>query len=119
MHQTAVHEGVAPYLPNSLDGGDPLVTGGEEGAYVQRTPRWSTGTKVGAPGVVRRPLLPGDPVLRSLTPVEQDHIVEAFTFELGKCLSRRSGNGCSQILRMSTKSSASGSRTASRCGPPR
>ncbi|HEY1665680.1 MAG TPA: catalase-related domain-containing protein, partial [Trebonia sp.] len=85
MHQTAVPAGLAPYRPNSIDGGMPLVAPADEGGYVQ-TPRPVEGT------VVRTsPVSFGDhftqPAMfyRSLTPLEQAHIVEAFTFELGKC----------------------------------
>jgi catalase len=88
MHQTAVPAGLAPYRPNSIDGGQPLVATADEGGYVQ-TPRPVEGT------VVRSsPVSFGDhftqPAMfyRSLTPLEQAHIVEAFTFELGKCFSR-------------------------------
>ena len=85
MHQTAVHTGLAPYRPNSIDGGEPLVATADEGGYVQ-TPRPVEGT------VVRDSPVSFDdhfsqPTMfyRSLTPLEQAHIVEAFTFELGKC----------------------------------
>ena len=85
MHQTAVPAGLAPYRPNSIDGGEPLVATADEGGYVQ-TPRPVEGR------VVRNsPVSFGDhftqPAMfyRSLTPLEQAHIVEAFTFELGKC----------------------------------
>jgi catalase len=44
MHQTAVHTGVAPYLPNSLDDGEPQVAGAGEGAYVP-VPRTIGGEK--------------------------------------------------------------------------
>ena len=84
MHQTAVHTGVAPYRPNSLDGGLPLVAGADEGGYVQ----------VARPveGVVER----ANPVsfedhftqpamfYRSLTALEQAHVAAAFAFELAK-----------------------------------
>src|SRR6202050_4131212 len=85
MHQTAIPAGLAPYRPNSIDGGKPLVATADEGGYVQ-IPRTVEGT------VVRSsPVSFGDhftqPAMfyRSLTPLEQAHIVEAFTFELGKC----------------------------------
>jgi len=88
MHQGAVPAGLAPYRPNSIDGGEPLVATAEQGAYVQ-TPRPVEGA------VLRSsPVSFGDhftqPAMfyRSLTPLEQAHIVEAFTFELGKCYSR-------------------------------
>jgi catalase len=85
MHQTAIPAGLAPYRPNSIDGGEPLVATADEGGYVQ-TPRPVQGTVVRA-----SPVSFGDhfsqPTMfyRSLTPLEQAHIVEAFTFELGKC----------------------------------
>ncbi|WP_338320212.1 catalase, partial [Streptomyces lonarensis] len=34
-HQSAVHRGVAPYRPNSLDGGCPFLAGATEGAFVE------------------------------------------------------------------------------------
>ena len=46
MHQTAVHEGISPYLPNGIDQ-TPRVATGREGAYVH-TARGSKGTWSGA-----------------------------------------------------------------------
>ncbi len=34
FHQDAVHGGVAPYRPNSLDGGCPFQTGDGDGAFI-------------------------------------------------------------------------------------
>ena len=34
MHQTAIHTGQAPYRPNSIDDGEPLVADENEGGYV-------------------------------------------------------------------------------------
>src|ERR1700723_1794672 len=85
LHQAAVPAGLAPYQPNSIDGGKPLVATADERGYVQ-TPRRVEGTVVRA-----KPVSFGDhftqPAMfyHSLTPLEQAHIVEAFTFELGKC----------------------------------
>ena len=85
MHQSAVHTGQAPYRPNSIDGGEPLVADVEEGGYVP-TPR-----PVDGPVVRAQPASFDDhftqPAMfyRSLTAVEQVHVIEAFTFELGKC----------------------------------
>ena len=85
MHQTAVPAGLAPYRPNSIDGGQPLVATADEGGYVQ-TARPVEGAVVRASPVsfddhFSQPAM----FYRSLTPLEQAHIVEAFTFELGKC----------------------------------
>lgn len=85
MHQTAIHTGQAPYRPNSIDDGEPLVAGVDEGGYVQ-TPR-----QIEGPAVRENPLSFEDHFTqaamfyRSLSEVEKAHIVEAFTFELGKC----------------------------------
>lgn len=85
MHQTAIHTGVAPYRPNSIDNDEPRPATAGEGGYVQ-TPRREEGQVVRA-----QPLSFDDhftqPAMfyRSLSPVEQDHLAEAFTFELGKC----------------------------------
>ncbi|WP_026422840.1 catalase [Actinokineospora inagensis] len=85
MHQTAIPTGVAPYRPNSLDNGEPLVATAEEGGYVQ-TPRRIDGTAVRAnPVSFADHFSQATMFYRSLTPLEQAHIVEAFTFELGKC----------------------------------
>ena len=84
MHQTAIHTGLAPYHPNSIDDGQPVPAGEADGGYVQ-TPR-----QIDGPAVRANPVSFGDHFTqaamfyRSLTPIEQAHIVEAFTFELGK-----------------------------------
>ncbi len=85
MHQTAVHTGQAPYRRNSIDGGEPEVAGADEGGYVQ-TPR-----QINGPAERANPASFDDhftqPAMfyRSLSDVEKVHIVQAFTFELGKC----------------------------------
>jgi catalase len=85
MHQTTIPTGVSPYRPNSLDEGEPLVATTEEGGYVQ-TPRPIEGTAVRAnPVSFDDHFSQATMFYRSLTPLEQAHIVEAFTFELGKC----------------------------------
>ncbi|MBA2553855.1 MAG: catalase [Geodermatophilaceae bacterium] len=85
MHQSAIHTGLAPYRPNSIDGGEPLVATPEEGGYVQ-SPRPIEGTPVRAhPASFDDHFSQATMFYRSLSEVEQGHIVEAFTFELGKC----------------------------------
>ena len=84
--QQAVHEGIAPYAPNSLGGGCPFAVGGD-GVYTH-VPR-----RVDGPKLKLRPASFDDHFsqatlfFRSMTPVEQDHIVGAFSFELAKCTS--------------------------------
>ncbi len=63
MHQTAVHAGLAPYRPNSLDGGVPFTAGQELGAYVEVAQPVAGCQGAYGAGVVRRPLQPGPDVL--------------------------------------------------------
>lgn len=85
MHQSAIHTGTAPYRPNSIDGDEPQPADEAHGGYVP-TPRQVEG------GVMRAQPASFDDhfsqatlFYRSLTAIEQAHVVEAFTFELGKC----------------------------------
>jgi catalase len=83
FHQDAVPAGRTPYLPNAIGGGCPFLAGEDDGGYVH-VPRPVDGPKVRERG-------PDDEYAQatmfwhSMTEVEQDHIVDAFTFELGKC----------------------------------
>jgi catalase len=84
VHQSAIHTGVAPYHPNSVDGDDPQPADAKHGGYVQ-TPRRIEGSAVREQPVsfddhFSQPTM----FYRSLSPLEQAHVVEAFTFELGK-----------------------------------
>jgi catalase len=83
FHQHAVHGGVAPYRPNSLDGGNPFTT---DTGFLDIPVRVAEATKIRENPVsfddhysqVRQFWL-------SMTPVEKEHIVRAYTFELAKC----------------------------------
>lgn len=91
MHQTYIHEGVAPYHPNSLDGGCPFMA--DEGQNSTR-PFIDVPEHI-AESVKQR----GNPVsfedhfsqarmfYMSLKPTEQAHVRQAYSFELGKCTS--------------------------------
>jgi catalase len=86
MHQTAVHGGVAPYHPNSLDGGCPFLAGADVGAFIDVPEELAAAIKerkspASFDDHYSQPRL----FFRSLTPVEQDHVIQAYTFELGKC----------------------------------
>ena len=84
MHQTAIHTGVAAYHPNSVDGDEPKLADEKHGGYVQ-TPRVIEGTAVRAqPASFDDHFSQASMFYRSLSPIEQTHVVEAFTFELGK-----------------------------------
>lgn len=87
FHQHVVHAGVAPYRPNSLDGGCPFHAGADmEGAFEHLPARVAEGTKVRA-----QPASFDDHFSQvrlfwlSMSPVEQEHIIRAYAFELGKC----------------------------------
>jgi catalase len=84
MHQTAIHTGVAPYKPNSIDDGEPEVATEADGAYIH-LPRPVEGQVVrGAPASFDDHFSQATMFYRSMSPIEQGHIVEAYTFELGK-----------------------------------
>ncbi|MEU4358292.1 catalase [Streptomyces virginiae] len=86
MHQTAVHRGVAPYKPNSLDGGCPFFAGADTGAFIEVPVEVPAGRKVR-----EAPASFGDHFSQprlfwlSMSAVEREHIIAAYTFELAKC----------------------------------
>ena len=85
MHQNAIHTGLAPYRPNSIDGGRPEVADAADGGYVP-TPRRIEGRAERAePASFDDHFTQPAVFYRSLSQVERDHLAEAFTFELGKC----------------------------------
>jgi catalase len=81
LHQQAVHQGKTPYLPNAVGGGCPFLADASDGGYIH-VPREVQGVKVRDRG-------PNDEYAqatlfwRSMSEIEQDHIADAFTFELG------------------------------------
>jgi len=84
MHQSAIHTGTAPYHPNSIDGDEPHLADADHGAYVP-TPRLVEGSVVRAqPASFDDHFTQATMFYRSLSAIEQAHVVEAFTFELGK-----------------------------------
>ena len=86
MHQTAVHGGVAPYRPNSLDGGCPFTADAAQGGYVEVAQSLPPSKKVReAPASFADHTSQPRMFYRSLTPVEQQHLVDAYVFELSKC----------------------------------
>ena len=87
FHQDAVHGGVAPYRPNSLDGGCPFHAGGQRTARSSRSQHWwpsRTRTRE-APASFADHYSQTRQFWLSMTPPEQEHIVLAYTFELAKC----------------------------------
>jgi catalase len=87
FHQDAVHRGVAPYKPNSLDGGCPFhAAGADEHAFVEAPVQVAAGPKTRAQSASFDDHFSQARLFwLSMTPVEQDHIVDAYSFELGKC----------------------------------
>ncbi len=85
FHQDGVHGGVAPYRPNSLDGGNPAVADDDAGAFID-VPTRVNGSKVrDLSASFDDHYSQAGLFVRSLSPVELDHLVRAYTFELGKC----------------------------------
>jgi catalase len=86
FHQDAVHGGVAPYRPNSLDAGCPFHAGADTGAFVEAPVRIPESAKVrAAPASYADHFSQTRLFWRSMSPVEKQHIVNAYAFELGKC----------------------------------
>lgn len=86
FHQHADHVGVAPYRPNSLDGGCPFQAGGSEGAFTDVPVRVPEASKVREnPASYDDHFSQARLFWKSMTAVEQEHIVNAYSFELGKC----------------------------------
>jgi catalase len=86
LHQQAVHGGVAPYKPNSLDGGCPFFAGADDRAFVDTPVRVAEATKVREnPATYDDHFSQARQFWLSMSPIEKQHIVRAYTFELGKC----------------------------------
>ncbi len=86
FHQQAVHGGVAPYRPNSLDEGNPSPAGAEDRAFVEAPVVVASGSKVReAPASYADHFSQVRLFWASMSPVEREHIIRAYTFELGKC----------------------------------
>ncbi|TNU73687.1 catalase [Miniimonas arenae] len=84
FHQHAVHTGVAPYKPNSLDGGCPFHAGVADGAFLE-VPSPVEGEKVREhPASFDDHFSQPRMFFRSLSPIEQEHVIAAYTFELSK-----------------------------------
>ncbi|MBD0423293.1 catalase [Streptomyces sp. TRM S81-3] len=99
MHQTAVHRGVAPYRPNSVDGGCPFTAGADTGAYIEAPVRVPEATKVrAAPESFADHFSQPRRFWLSMSPVEREHIIGAYTFELGKCYEQAVKERALQVL---------------------
>ncbi|MFJ6347720.1 catalase [Pseudarthrobacter oxydans] len=86
MHQQAVHGGAAPYRPNSLDGGCPFLAGQDVGAFIDVPEELAASIKERKnPASFDDHFSQARLFFRSLSPVERDHVIQAYTFELGKC----------------------------------
>ncbi len=86
MHQTAVHSGVAPYRPNTLDGNNPFETPDGERPFIDHPAPVPVSVKERAlPATFDDHFSQVRLFFRSLTEVEREHVAQAYTFELGKC----------------------------------
>lgn len=86
FHQSAVHGGVAPYRPNSLDGGCPFLAGEDEEVFLDLPATVAASVKERAnPQSFSDHFTQAGLFSRSLSPVEKDHVVAAYTFELSRC----------------------------------
>ncbi|MFC0003795.1 catalase [Micromonospora siamensis] len=86
FHQQAVHAGVAPYRPNTLDGGNPFPAGPDDHPFVDVPVTVAEAPKVRAsPASFDDHFSQARLFWLSMSPVEKEHIVRAYAFELGKC----------------------------------
>ena len=84
--QQGDHSGVAPYQPNSLDGGCPFLAGEMDGALEDLPVVVPESVKERALSATFEDHFSQARLFwRSMTPVERDHIVDAYSFELAKC----------------------------------
>ena len=75
---------MAPYHPNTLDGGCPFVV--TEGAFIEAPRIPQTSERVRANHVTFQDhFSQAGLFFRSLSAVERDHVIAAYTFELSKC----------------------------------
>ena len=85
MYQQAAHTGIAPYKPNSLDAGNPTETPIDKGAFID-VPRPVEGHVTRqSPASFEDHFSQARMFYLSLTETEKQHLIEAFSFELGKC----------------------------------
>ncbi|MEV0247237.1 catalase [Nocardia sp. NPDC050712] len=99
MHQSAVHSGVAPYHPNSLDGGCPFLAGAKDGVQIE-FPEQVAGPKVRAAAASFDDHYSSARLFyASLTELEQAHVAKAYTFELGKCYEKTIKERAVAVLR--------------------
>lgn len=85
MHQTAVHDGVAPYKPNSLDGGCPFTAAPGTGFVDVPVPIEATTKERTKPSSFDDHFSQPRLFYASLSDVERAHLADAYSFELGKC----------------------------------
>ncbi|MFS3130032.1 catalase [Nocardioides sp. Bht2] len=86
LHQHRVHEGIAPYKENSLDGGCPFFAGADDEAFTDVPVRLPESTKVRAnPTSFDDHFSQARLFWLSMSELEQQHIIRAYSFELGKC----------------------------------
>src|SRR5699024_8032536 len=84
MYQQGAHTGVAPYKPNSLDAGNPTEATVSEGALID-VPRPVEGRITqDNPASFEDHFSQPHMFYVSLSEVEQQHLAQAFSFELGK-----------------------------------
>ena len=121
MHQQAVHSGRTPYLPNGVGGGCPFLADPVEDGGYMHIPRPVAGPKI-------RERFQGDDhtqaamFFHSLSAIEQDHVILAFTFELGQGRhpgGRRSDDLPSRAGRPADRRRVSAEGLGARCRTPR
>ncbi|MEO8538730.1 MAG: catalase [bacterium] len=83
FHRNAISASKANYHPNSVGGGNPMLAGVDDGYAHVEEPVAGTKTRVRAPSF-RDFFSQATLFFHSLSPVEQQHLISALRFELGK-----------------------------------
>ncbi|MDO4916237.1 MAG: catalase [Rothia sp. (in: high G+C Gram-positive bacteria)] len=85
FHQQANHTGVAPYQPNTLDGGNPAPATLNDHAFIDIPVEVQASEKVRqSPSSFEDHFSQARLFWQSMTDLEKDHIIAAYSFELGK-----------------------------------
>ncbi len=88
FHQSAVHVGTTTFTPNSTGGGCPFARPDATAYTHPAVPTAAKATKIKLrPASFDDHFSQATLFYRSLTEVEQLHVAQAFSFELGKCVS--------------------------------
>lgn len=98
MHQMAIHHGQTSYHKNGLNSNQPEPVPVEQGGYEHYQEKVDGGKIRGRSESFLDFYSQAKLFYNSLTPFEQQHVRDAFSFELGKCKSEAVKNNAVELL---------------------